>query len=249
MTEEINQAGDWITRKQAAQILSCSIRTIQRRIDTGKIETQIEYQGKQAIRYVKRSDILREAGTIQRHEPKEGITEVVTRGAPYDNHRTTIGQVQKVVTGLIWRAVLILSVIIILGGMTGYYLVTGQSNSISGKIEGVKGELSQVKAEVVTGLNATREGLKIQIEGIRTDTREENQITGDKINRQREDILRTGGQVRAQAAKIEAQTAEIKELREAIAEIQAGIKDIREEVTRPTPGPEAGEVSSLQPAI
>ena len=243
MNEEINQAGDWITRKQAAQILSCSIRTIQRRIDTGKIETQIEYQGKQAIRYVKRSDILREAGTIQRHEPKEGTTEVVTRGAPYDNHRTTIGQVQKVVTGLIWRAVLILSVIIILGGMTGYYLVTGQSNSISGKIEGVKGELSQglsqVQAAVVTGLNVTRKGLTAEIEEIRTDTREENQITGDKINRQRADILRTGNQVEAQAAKIEAQTVEIKELREAIAELQAGIEVIREEVTRPTPAPAA----------
>ena len=240
---EQNQNGDWITLKDAAGLLKCSARTIRRRIDAGKIETRIEYQGKQAVRYVRRGDILREAGTIQHHEPNEGITEVVTRGATYDNPMTTIGQVQKVVTGLIWRAVLILSVIIILGGMTGYYLVTGQSNSISGKIEGVKGELSQglsqVQAAVVTGLNVTRKGLTAEIEEIRTATRTDSQATGEKISRQGEDILRTGDQVTAQAEKIEAQTVEIKELRAAIAELQAGIEVIREEVTRPTPGPAA----------
>jgi predicted RNase H-like nuclease (RuvC/YqgF family) len=156
---------------------------------------------------------------------------------------TTLGQVKKVVTGLIWKITAIVAGIITLGGVTTYYLVIGQSNSISGKIEGVKGELSQglsqVQAAVVTGLNVTRKGLTAEIEEIRTDTREENQITGDKINRQRADILRTGNQVEAQAAKIEAQTVEIKELREAIAELQAGIEVIREEVTRPTPAPAA----------
>jgi len=243
LKEEIREAGEWITLKEASRILNCSARTIRRRVDNGKIETRIEYQGKQAIRYVRRGDILREAGTIQHREPKEGITEVVTRGATYDNPMTTLGQVKKVVTGLIWKITAIVAGIIILGGVTTYYLVIGQSNSISGKIEGVKGELSQglsqVQAAVVTGLNVTRKGLTAEIEEIRIATRTDSQATGEKISRQGEDILRTGDQVTAQAEKIEAQTVEIKELRAAIAELQAGIEVIREEVTRPTPAPAA----------
>lgn len=234
------QNGDWITMKDAARILNCSARTIRRRIDTGKIEARIEYQGKQSIRYVRRADILREAGTIQHREPQ---TEVVTRGATFGNPMTSIGQVKKVVTGLIWKMALIVAGIIIIGGVTTYYLVIGQGKSINSSIEGVKSDLSQglsqVKGDIVTGNKATSEELKLRIEGIRADTREENQITGDKINRQREDILRTGDQVEAQAAKIERQTVEIKELRTAIAGLQAGIEAIREEIIRPTPAPAA----------
>ena len=261
---EQNQNGDWITLKDAAGLLKCSARTIRRRIDAGKIETRIEYQGKQAVRYVRRGDILREAGTIQHHEPNEGITEVVTRGATYDNPMTSIGQVQKVVTGLLWRIALIVAGIIILGGVTTYYLVIGQSNAVKGKIEGIKSELSQglsqVKGDIVTGSKATREGLKIQIEGIRADTRAENQATAKKISQQGEDITKTGDQVKAQAAKIDKQTAEIEGLQEqvsnqneAIVSLMDSIKELIEYKAKPeatppaTPIPVASPIPIIQP--
>ena len=64
---------------------------------------------------------------------------------------------------------------------------------------------------------------------------------GEKIERiTANSILRTGDQVKAQSAKIQTQTEEIKALRAAIIELRAGIETIREEVTRPTPGPAAG---------
>ncbi len=222
---------EYITIKEAAQTLNCSARTIRRWVDTGKIDTRIEYQGKQAIRYVRRGDILREAGTIQHREPKEEITEVVTRGTTYDNLVTSIGQVKKVVTGLIWKITAIVAGIIILGGVTGYYLVIGQGKQNRDQMEGVKQKLSQglsqVQDEVVTGLNATRKGLTEKIEAIRTDTRKANQTTTEIINNQTGEILRTGDRVKAQAAKIEAQTVEIKELRAQLIEFQSDVAGIR----------------------
>jgi len=239
MTEEINQAGEWISIKAAADLLNCSTRTISRWGDAGKIETRVEYQGKQARRYVRQSDIIREAGIIQVKQPK---AEVVTWGG---SHRTPAnsGQNLEVVTGLIWKMALILSGIIIIGGVTIYYLVIGHNQKTEAEIRAAMSEvsqgLSQVKRDYVTGNKATGEALTEKIEEIRTATRTDNQATGEKISRQGEDILRTGDQVTAQAEKIEAQTVEIKELRAAIAELQAGIEVIREEVTRPTPAPAA----------
>jgi len=259
---EQNQNGDWITLKDAADLLKCSARTIRRRIDAGKIETRIEYQGKQSIRYVRRGDILREAGTIQHHEPNEGITEVVTRGATYDNPMTTIGQVQKVVTGLLWRIALIVAVIIILGGVTTYYLVIGQSNAVKGKIEGIKSELSQglsqVKGDIVTGSNATREALKADIQEIRADTRAENQTTGkaltEKIEEIRTDSQATGAIIENQGAKIEAQTAEIEELQKqvsnqnaAIVSLMDSIRELIEHEEKPEAPPAATIIPIIQP--
>ena len=259
---EQNQNGDWITLKDAAGLLKCSARTIRRRIDAGKIETRIEYQGKQAVRYVRRGDILREAGTIQHHEPNEGITEVVTRGATYDNPMTTIGQVQKVVTGLLWRIALIVAVIIILGGVTTYYLVIGQSNAVKGKIEGIKSELSQglsqVKGDIVTGSNATREALKADIQEIRADTRAENQTTGkaltEKIEEIRTDSQATGAIIENQGAKIEAQTAEIEELQKqvsnqnaAIVSLMDSIRELIEHEEKPEAPPAATIIPIIQP--
>ena len=52
---------DWITLKQAALLLNCSIKTIRRRVESGKMKSMVEYRGNKAIRLVSREDVLREA--------------------------------------------------------------------------------------------------------------------------------------------------------------------------------------------
>ncbi len=264
MSEEINNQGaEWITFKEAAQILNCSTRTIRRRMDAGKIETRIEYQGKQSIRYVRRGDILREAGIIQVNHPP---AEVVTRGG---SHRTEEieGQNLKVVTGLIWKAVLILSVIIILGGVTAYYFVIGQGQQTEteikaarAEISGIMSEVSQVKQDYVTGNQATREALKADIEAIRADTRAEDQTTGAKIENQAAEIRQTGDRVKIQAEKIDKQTTEIEALKKevsnqnaAIISLMDSIRELIEHKEKPeappaaTPIPAATIIPIIQP--
>ncbi len=56
----------WITLKEAAGMLGCSVKTIRRRIKGGTWRSMIEYQGQKAIRLVAREDVLKESSSLRR---------------------------------------------------------------------------------------------------------------------------------------------------------------------------------------
>ncbi len=56
----------WITLKEAARMLGCSVKTIRRRIKGGTWRSMIEYQGQKAIRLVAREDVLQESSFLHR---------------------------------------------------------------------------------------------------------------------------------------------------------------------------------------
>lgn len=59
------QGETWVTLRQAARMLNCSIKTIRRRVESGKLRSMVEYQGSRAIRLVARDDVLRDAPPLE----------------------------------------------------------------------------------------------------------------------------------------------------------------------------------------
>jgi len=59
---------NWITLKEAARLVGCSVKTVRRRIDSGKWRSIIEYRGRKAIRLVARSDALSETSVLRLRE-------------------------------------------------------------------------------------------------------------------------------------------------------------------------------------
>lgn len=227
---DTRNGSEWVTLSEAARLLKCSKRTIRRRVDNGELESRIDYQGKQPVRTIKRADILKAEGTVQRREPK---TELVTRGGTYDNPELVIGQAKKFVTGLVKKLAYFIAAIAVVGGVTTYFLVIGQEKRIAEEIGSVRGGLvtglSQAKEEFVTGLNHTREGLTAEIGTLRT--------AAEADTRERE------RQLKAQAEQIDRQREEIGELRAEIAGLIAGVDALREELTRPSPTPQEPDFS------
>lgn len=54
----------WLTLKEAALLLNCSVKTVRRRIDSGKWRSIVEYKGRKAIRLVSREDVLSETSFL-----------------------------------------------------------------------------------------------------------------------------------------------------------------------------------------
>ncbi len=222
------QVEKWITLTEAAEVLNCSKRTIRRRVDAGELESRVEYHGKQPVRTVRSEDLLRAGGAVQVRQPGRGA---VTRGAKGVTGGG-IGQEIKVVTGWIKRAALFSAAIIVLLGVTGYFLVTGQTKLIQERVESIGGNLSQgllqVRSEVDAGIRTTESELSARIGELRTAAEAGSQATGERIGQ-------TASQVEAQAEEIRQQSQEIAALRSEIAALMTGIGELRQAVDRSRP--------------
>ncbi len=76
MEETRKQAQEtWVTLRQAARMLNCSIKTIRRRVESGKLRSMVEYQGSRAIRLVARDDVLRDAPPLEALLPPGSLPE------------------------------------------------------------------------------------------------------------------------------------------------------------------------------
>lgn len=237
MTGPDFQIEDWLTLSQAAALLNCSRRTIRRRVDSGELDSRVDYQGKQPVRTVRRADILKAAGVIQRREP---TTEIVARGATSDNADFVIGQATKVVTGLVRKLAWFALGLVILGGVTVTFIVIGQARRVREEVGGGLSQgLSLVRGEFVTGLEDTRAGLTAEIRTLRAAAEAESRKAAGRET-ERAAILE------AQAGIMAQQNAEIERLHAEIAGLIAGVDALRDAVTRPTPEPV--EESSEEPA-
>ncbi len=74
MTEEDRTpaAIKWITLKEAARLLNCSVKTIRRRVESGKMKSIVEYHGQKAIRLVAESDVMEEVTSLPQPPQKRG---------------------------------------------------------------------------------------------------------------------------------------------------------------------------------
>ncbi len=62
----------WITLKEAARLLNCSVKTIRRRVESGKMKSIVEYHGQKAIRLVAESDVMDEVTSLPYPPLKRG---------------------------------------------------------------------------------------------------------------------------------------------------------------------------------
>lgn len=71
MTEDKRNRSDvkWLSLKEAARLLGCSVKTIRRRVESGKMKSIVEYQGQKAIRLVDESDVMKESKLSLRDIP------------------------------------------------------------------------------------------------------------------------------------------------------------------------------------
>jgi hypothetical protein len=145
LTEEIS----WITLKEAARMLGCSVKTIRRRVKGGTWRSMIEYQGQKAIRLVAREDVLKETSALDRlpaDSPEAALALQALDGLPAqlgDVLKSYLSHLKKEMdrASRIWRLYLLLAVgaaAIISGGL-GYYFSQRQGKALEGRL----GEMSR----------------------------------------------------------------------------------------------------------
>ncbi|KQC13001.1 MAG: hypothetical protein APR56_05820 [Methanosaeta sp. SDB] len=206
----------WITLKEAARILGCSVKTIRRRIKSGSWRSMIEYQGQKAIRLVSREDVMSESTSLDRFpadSPESSLALQALDGLPIqlgEVLKTYLARLQADLerTARRGRIYLILAVVsgaVIFGGI-GFYLIRHQQISLEERIGAMSRTLS-------TTFSRGQEGLESELAQIaataETDRRRREEQSAELLSdlRDLEDISR---QAREEAAAARGEVASLR---------------------------------------
>jgi len=230
--EEIN----WITLKEAALMLGCSVKTIRRRIKGGTWRSMIEYQGQKAIRLVAREDVLKETSALDRipaDSPEAALALQALDGLPLqlgEVLKNYLSQLKKDFdrSARVWRIYLLLAVgaASLLSGAIGYFLSERREKTLEGRIGEVSRTLSTTFSRAQSGL----ERELALISDLAAESRrlaDESAVRSDRQGRDLKTLLESVGNLeeadRASRGEAAAARKEIEALRREIDRLEKGL--------------------------
>lgn len=170
----------WITLKEAARRLDCSVKTIRRRIKGGTWRSRIEYQGQKAIRLVSREDVLKESAVLNRlpaNLPEEALALQALDGLPRELGQVLQSYLGGLKTELDRRALLFRIYLLVSLGLVAI-LLTGLGLSFSwwrAKIlESRIGEMSRTLSTTLSRSESNLAREMSRVSNLAAETREES---------------------------------------------------------------------------
>jgi len=169
-TPENTYLSGWVTLKEAARMLGCSVKTIRRRIEAGKLKSMVEYHGNRAIRMVSRDDVLEEAPPLDALLPPGVIPESIKAfrdDIPTSfevSLRSSLSDFGKRAEGR-WRMIrlyILIGIGILLISFSAFFIFTGtQSNILSNQVEKFQNMvITKLEIESIVGRNDSKTAQK-----------------------------------------------------------------------------------------
>jgi len=202
---------DWVTLKEAAQMLNCSVKTVRRRVTEGKLHSTVEYQGNRAIRLVSRRDVLAEAPPIEALLPPGQFSEDLAAFRQHAPERleTALQTVLVEFKARSERATRRTRIYLLAGFGLGllalagavFFVLDTQSGILRGEIEHTRGSLAaQLRAsEAADRLQAREAGKNAQV----------SRVLGEASLQELEASRREVSTLRAEVAGLEEALARI----------------------------------------